>query len=153
MCIFILDKFHLSKYIIKATAHAPDLRLSIYKEIWKLNKQAVLNHLQEALRLAEEASRKKRIKDTIRYIKNNWDGIEASVKNPQVGCSAEGHVSHILAARLSSRPMAWSLKGADNMASMRAVKANGESVYEHYLASKEPVPIITDLNFKVIREL
>ena len=151
--IFILDKFHLSKYIIKATAHAPDLRLSIYKEIWKLNKQAVLNHLQEALRLAEEASRKKRIKDTIRYIKNNWDGIEASVKNPQVGCSAEGHVSHILAARLSSRPMAWSLKGADNMASMRAVKANGESVYEHYLASKEPVPIITELNFKVKREL
>lgn len=33
------------------------------------------------------------------------------------------------------------------MAGMRAVKANGESVYEHYLASKEPAAIITDLSF------
>lgn len=151
--IFILDKFHLSKYIIRATAHAQELRLPIYREIRKLNKQGVLDHLQEALKLAAKAPRKKRIQDTIRYIKNNWDGIDASVKNPHIGCSAEGHVSHILAARLSSRPMAWSLKGADNMASMRAVKANGESVYEHYLASKKPVAIITELNLEVKREL
>ncbi|MGI6327463.1 MAG: hypothetical protein ACOX1I_00630 [Dethiobacteria bacterium] len=39
------------------------------------------------------------------------------------------------------------------MASMRAVKANGESVYEHYLASKEPAAIITELNLEVKREL
>jgi hypothetical protein len=44
-------------------------------------------------------------------------------------------------------------KGADNMASMRAVKANSESVYEHYLASKEPAAIITELNLEVKREL
>lgn len=151
--IFILDKFHLAKYILKATAHAPDLKLLIYKEIQKLNKQAVLDHLHEALRLAEKPPRKKRIRDTMTYIENNWDGIEASVKNPHIGCSAEGHVSHILAARLSSRPMAWSLKGADNMAGMRAVKANGESVHEHYLASKEPTPVIVELNLEVKREL
>ena len=150
---FILDKFHLSKYIIKATAHAPELRKLIYKGIWKLNKQAVLNHLQEALSRAEELPRKKRIRDTIRYINNNWDGIESQVKHPHVGCSAEGHVSHILAARLSSRPMAWSLQGAENMAAMRAVKANGESVSEHYLAMKKPSNVIVELKQEIQKEL
>ena len=27
------------------------------------------------------------------------------------GCSAEGHISHVLSARESSRPMGWSKKG------------------------------------------
>jgi len=103
--------------------------------------------------LADTPARKKRIRETIRYIENNWDGIEAGVKNPHIGCSAEGHVSHILAARLSSRPMAWSLQGAENMASMRAVKANSESIREHYLASKESSAVIVELNLEVKREL
>lgn len=151
--IYVLDKFHLAKYILRATAHMPDLKKRIYQGIQKLDKQAVLDHLQEALRGALKPARQKRIQDTIKYIDNNWDGIEASVNNPHVGCSAEGHVSHILAARLSSRPMAWSLQGADNMASMRAVRANGESVHEHYLASREPAPVISELNIEVKREL
>jgi len=151
--IFILDRFHLCKYILMATAHAPDLRAPIFEGIQKLKKQAVLGHLREALRLADTPARKKRIRKTITYVENNWDGIEAGVKNPHVGCSAEGHVSHILAARLSSRPMAWSLQGAENIASMRVVKANGETVRNHYLASKEPSSGIVELNFEVKREL
>lgn len=151
--IFILDRFHLAKYIIKATAHAPSLKPRINRGIQKLDKQAVLDALQEALELAERPPRQKRIQDAMRYIKNNWDGIEASVKHPDVGCSAEGHVSHILSARLSSRPMAWSTKGTENMASMRAVRANGESVREHYMALKEPPAAITELDQEVKREL
>lgn len=151
--IFILDKFHLAKYIVKATAHAPGLRPAVYKAIQSLNKQAVLDKLHEALELAEKPPRRKRIQDTIRYIENNWDGIESSVKHPNVGCSAEGHVSHILSERLSSRPMAWSLTGAGNMASMRAVRANGESVYEHYLAKKKLAPAVIKLEQEVERGL
>ena len=151
--IYILDKFHLAKYIIKATAHAPDLRPRVYTEIQKLDKQAVLDTLQEALELAERPPRQGRVQDTIRYIKNNWDGIEASVKHPSVGCSAEGHVSHILSARLSSRPMAWSTNGVSNMASMRAVRANKESVRAHYLAAKKSPPPIVEIDQEVKKEL
>lgn len=150
---YILDKFHLAKYIISATAHKPELRRSIYKAIQRLDKETVLAKLNEALATAEKPARQKRILNTIRYFKNNWDGIEASVKNPHVGCSAEGHVSHILSARLSSRPMAWSLKGAGNMASMRAIRANKESVREHYLASLDTTPAITELEHETRREL
>lgn len=150
---YILDRFHLAKYILRATAHVPGLKSRIYQSIRKKDKQAVLDKLQEALDLADKAPRQKRIQDTIRYISNNWDGIEASVRHPDVGCSAEGHVSHILSARLSSRPMAWSLVGAGNMASMRAVRANKESVRAHYLAAKKMPPAIVELDEEVKREL
>jgi hypothetical protein len=150
---FILDKFHLAKYIMSATAHAPELKRPIYRGIFSLNKQAVLNTLHEALKRAEGASRQKRIHEAIKYIDNNWDGIEGAVKHPHVRCSAESHVSHVLSARLSSRPMAWSLKGSENMAAMRAVKANGESVKEHYLASRTSAAPIVELKVIVQKEL
>jgi len=140
--IFILDKFHLAKYIIQATAHAPELRKQIYRSLHALNKQAVLGFLEEALKRAVVRPRQERIRDALRYICNNWDGIVSQVKHPHVGCSAEGHVSHILSSRLSSRPMAWSYTGAEKMAAMLAVKANKESVREHYLAKRASGPVI-----------
>ncbi len=151
--IFVLDKFHLAKYILKATAHVPSFKAPIYKAIQELDRQAVLTKLEEALTLAEKPARQRRIRDTIKYFKNNWSGISAQVKYPHVGCSAEGHVSHVLSARLSSRPMAWSLKGASNMAGIRAVMANGERVSEHCIASIGATPGLTELNQKVKREL
>ncbi len=151
--IFVLDKFHLSKYILRATAHAPVLKAPIYKAIHRLDKQAVLTKLDEALALADKPARKKRIRDTVRYVKNNWDGIEAQVKHPHVSCSAEGHVSHVLSARLSSRPMAWSLKGADNMARIRAIRANGEQVREHCIASFKMPQALIKLDQEVEKEL
>ena len=46
--IFILDKFHLAKYILTATAHTPELKKLIYRGIKSLNKQKVLEYLYEA---------------------------------------------------------------------------------------------------------
>ena len=40
------------------------------------------------------------------------------------GCSAEGHVSHVLSDRLSSRPMGWSQRGADRMSKLRCYEKN-----------------------------
>jgi hypothetical protein len=151
---FILDKFHLSKAILRATAHAPELKRKIYKGIALLNQDKVLNNLYDAFNRAEGEARKKRVRNTITYVYNNWDGIEAAVKSPHVGCSAEGHVSHVLAARMSSRPMVWSIQGAEKMASMRAVQANGDSVSEHYLASQAPnTTLIVELKEEIKNQL
>ena len=49
--------------------------------------------------------------------------------------------------------MAWSVTGAGNMASMRAVRANKESVRAHYLAAKEPSPALVEIDQEVKREL
>jgi hypothetical protein len=66
---------------------------------------------------------------------NNWEGIiiYQEYSHLSLGGSAEGHVSHILSARLSSRPMGWSKKGVDHMSYLRAMKANGYSVKASYL--------------------
>src|SRR5690554_2605409 len=66
--IFILDKYHLEKYIQTATAHAPELKMLIHRGIKSLNKQAVLDRLHEALWRVDEQPRRKRIIETIRYI-------------------------------------------------------------------------------------
>jgi len=48
----------------------------------------------------------------------------------QVGCSAEGHVSHIYADRMSSRPLGWSKKGVHQMSKLRIYKANQGNMLE-----------------------
>ena len=151
--IFVLDKFHLNKYIKEATGHIKEVAGQIRRGIWTLNQEAALNGLRKAYRSADTKARKERIANTAKYIKNNWDGIVAQVMHPEVGCSAEGHISHILAARMSTRPMAWSLTGADNMSQMRTVRANGRSVKVAYLAGIEPAPLITGLKEVAQKEL
>jgi hypothetical protein len=150
---FILDKFHLNKCIKAATAHAEKLKSKVYRGIYSLDQEKVLSALREAHQQAEGGARQKRVIDATRYIRNNWEGIKAQVRYPEVGCSAEGHVSHILSARMSSRPMAWSATGAESMAQMRAVRARGESVKEHYLARQEEAPVIVELKQAVSKEL
>ena len=89
---------------------------------------------------------------TIKYIKNNWDGIEASVKHPDIDCSAEGHVSHVLASRMSSRPMAWSIRGATKMAEILATKADGDSVKETYRSKKGAETELINLQDQIKQE-
>ncbi|MGI6574808.1 MAG: UPF0236 family transposase-like protein [bacterium] len=54
-----------------------------------------------------------------------------------IGCSAEGHVSHILSSRLSSRPLGWSRTGVDQMARLRVFVANGGDVYDMFMRKKK----------------
>lgn len=49
---------------------------------------------------------------------------------------------------MSSRPIWWSLPGADNLAQMRAVRANKESIKEHYLTKTDNIITIDELKEK-----
>lgn len=91
--------------------------------------------LAKAGRVAATPARKKAVRECRRYIRQNWEGIMAYRRYPgaALGVSAEAHVSHILSARLSSRPMAWSARGVDQMARLRAMRANGVPLREQYV--------------------
>ena len=136
---FVLDKYHMSKYVMKATAHKGEYA----KKIWKCLKEADLDDLglvfNELYLVTESESKRAEIKDSWYYFRNNWDGIRIQEEEAEsiVGCSAEGHNSHILAARMSSRPMGWSIDGADKMARLRAFKANSGKVYDFLKAQKK----------------
>jgi hypothetical protein len=123
---FILDHYHLNDYIIKATAHAEEYRSKLWAALNLVNKSRVSLLFGELIAQAKEEKRKKRIKEARRYIYNQWEGIKNFVKDEDaINPSAEAHVSHILAARLSSRPMGWSKIGMDKMSKLRVFKFNG----------------------------
>lgn len=62
----------------------------------------------------------------------NWGGIMMSMKSKDknIQCSAEGHVSHIYADRMSSRPLGWSRTGADRMSKLRIYRMNGGNMLD-----------------------
>jgi len=57
-----------------------------------------------------------------------------------IGSSTEGHVSHVLASRMSTQAMGWSLLGADKMAQLRAYCLNGGDMLELVRFQKQELP-------------
>lgn len=131
---FVLDKFHMHKYIIAATSHlldsTEDARSSLYRSIHKKKKHMAEEIFDKILRVTEEESKRKVVESAKTYILSNWGGMMEQVKNKELACSAEGHVSHIYADRMSSRPLGWSKTGADKMARLRIYRANKGNMLE-----------------------
>ena len=46
------------------------------------------------------------------------------------GCSAEGHISHLYSARLSSRPLGWKTVNVNNVSRLRLAKADNKEISE-----------------------
>ena len=126
---FVLDKFHMHKYIKTATAHLrdsrEDARQELYRAIHKKKKYMAEGTFEKILAVTQESSKREAVEAARTYILGNWSGIMEQVKNKELECSAEGHVSHIYADRMSSRPLGWSRTGADRMARLRIYRANG----------------------------
>lgn len=144
---FVLDKFHMQKYIIAATSHlldsAGDARSELYHAIHKRAKWMAVATFEKILQVTETQSQRKKVETSRSYILGHWDGIMQSFKNKdaQVGCSAEGHVSHIYADRMSSRPLGWSKKGVHQMSKLRIYKANQGNMLELIRMQKQELPL------------
>ncbi len=120
---FKIDKFHVYKNVTDACAGSKKLRKQIIEGI-KNNDRNEVSKLFAQRWLKEKARSRgrARVSDCLVFLDNNFDEIDLA---PAYSCSAEGHVSHILSERMSSRPMAWTVKGADKMARLRAYLFNG----------------------------
>lgn len=146
---FVLDKYHLKKYILKATGHVPELRQELKDAIVEADKTMLKEVFKKILTVTNEKT-KESVEDARRYMLNNWNGIEIYETDGYdvVGCSAEGHVSHILSDRLSSRPMGWSKVCADRMTRLRVYRENGGKIIDLVLEKskrkeKEKTEILT----------
>lgn len=136
--INILDKFHLMKAVngivgkeskdnkIEKTEYKKRIYRSFYALDFKQTKEIVYEILAEEM---EETTRKRKEK-LLQYILNNKEGISNLYKNQKDlhGCSAEGHVSHLYSARLSSRPLGWKTINVDNVSRLRLVKADNKEI-------------------------
>ena len=113
---YVLDEFHMSKYLVKMTSHLEKhFSKDDVKEFRKILKEIMYNW----------AAAKRRYADR-KHVK---------------GCSAEGHVSHVLSSRMSSRPMGWSKRGATQMAKLRAYYLNGGDMLELARYQEEEMPM------------
>ena len=139
----VLDGFHMQKYLLKITGHlldsADDARTKLIDIIYSGKKAKFRSEIKNIASYSESESRQKKIMEAGDYILNNWEAARIRVigKDAVKGCSAEGHVSHILSYRMSSRPHGWSRIGADKMCRLRAYYKNGGDMLELVRYQKE----------------
>jgi len=147
--VYVLDLFHLQKYITAALKDDKKSKKKLLKAIFKKDIQTVNDILNEKLKTQIES--KEQIEKCITYISNNLDGIlsYSIYKDEIIGCSAESHVSHVLSERLSRGPISWSKAGAHKMGKLRAAKASGISIKNAILKERykslEPISLPLDV--------
>lgn len=156
---FVLDNHHLNKYVTAATVHLNDE--AIYHALrdaleWP-GREMLKEVFKKILERTDSESKKEAVRDARRYMLNNWDGIEIKAEKGYeiVGCSAEGHVSHVFSDRLSSRPKGWSKLGAAQMSALRIYKRNGGKVYDLVMSQKrkEQSEKKSEVQDRIIRSL
>lgn len=144
---YVLDEFHLQKYIMKMVRHTmdsmEDAKKEIYDSIKKKDKDDFRQVVEKLHNCATTEQQHKRIDEGRDYILSNWTAakIRLSKRDTIKGCSAEGHVSHVLSSRMSSRPMGWSIVGGSKMAELRAYYYNGGDMLELVRYQKEEIPM------------
>lgn len=145
---YVLDEFHIGKYLTKLTGHMKDSADEARTELvdalrdgTKDDFRAVVQKLHDALPDDNESGHK-RVTNAADYFLNNWAAAQRRLKHRLgiIGCSAEGHVSHVLSDRMSSRPMGWCRTGADRMAQLRAYRQNKGSMLELVRYQKRELP-------------
>ena len=124
----VLDRYHLNKAIITATSRHSEARTAIYKALLRSDKKAFRAIIKELYQKAGNDTEKDKIRKFNSYITNNWEGIVIHNREDCGSSCTEGHVSHILSTRISSRPMGWSPKGLQKMAELRAFIASGGKI-------------------------
>jgi hypothetical protein len=143
----VLDGFHLGQYLIKMTRHLGDSGWDARNELRVVIKDGSKDDFiilsDRILEYAESASERMRIIEGRDYILNNWSPAKARIhsRDKVCGCSAEGHVSHVLSGRMSSRPMGWSVLGVDKMAHLRAYYWNKRNMLDLVRYQKKELPL------------
>ena len=145
---FALDKYHMHKYIIAATSHledsADDARSEIYRTIHKKKKLMAEGVFDKIIAVTDKETKCKAVEHAKSYILGNWSGIILSMKSKDsnVRCSAEGHVSHVYADRMSSRPLGWCRVGADKMSRLRIYRQNKGNMLELVRFQKKELKLV-----------
>ena len=140
---YVLDEFHLSKYLKKITTYlgkeAEATKEELKKIIRRKSKKEFEEKIEEIKQKMKSSKKKEKIEEGKRYLFNNYTAAKRRLlrKDGVKGSSTESHVSHVLSSRMSSRPMGWSKKGMEKMAQLRAYYYNGGSMLDLVRYQKE----------------
>ena len=134
--VHVLDEFHLEKYLTRLTSHMKDSRWDAADKLRRTIRRGTKKEFKELADCLkgylQKEEKVRRIDKAAEYILSNWTAARLRLRHKEgvIGSSTEGHVSHVLASRMSSRPMGWSICGAEKMARLRAYHLNGGDMLE-----------------------
>lgn len=115
--IHILDEFHLEKYLTKLTSHMLDSKWDAKYELRKTIRKETKKEFDKLVDTLEEYPQAsiENMETARKYILDNWTAARLRLQRKEgvVGSSTEGHVSHVLSERMSTRAMGWSVTGAE----------------------------------------
>jgi hypothetical protein len=122
--IFVLDKYHLNKYIRTVTSSNNEY-FRIIKGYLHDGDHKNLKYFVETL-VDQETCKIEQAEVFMRYVRTNKDGISVMYNDRESagGSCAEGLVSHMLSSRLSSRPMGWLDEGLGSVSRLRIYVKN-----------------------------
>lgn len=153
---YVLDEFHLEKYLIKLTSHMKDSKENALDELRTAIRSKTKQDFEEIVDRLEgclvDETGLKRIATARDYILSNWTAAKLRLRHQSgvKGSSTEGHVSHVLSSRMSSRPMGWSITGATKMAKLRAYELNGGDMLELVRYQKRTLPKAVGAEYDVL---
>ena len=156
---YVLDEYHIEKYLMKLTSHMLDSQSDARDELRYVIRKKTKTEFNELVDRLEtylkDETGMKRMEEARKYITSNWTAAKLRLRHRDgvKGCSAEGHVSHILSSRMSSRPMGWSIKGASKMSQMRAYYVNGGDMLELVRYQKKELPKAAGAEYDILSSL
>ena len=125
--IFVMDEFHITKRFKELSSFfGPVTIAALYDCINDNDKNRFYNTFSKAplkQKLNEKQTRK--LNEHLVFFMEQWPGIVNRKVLDVCGSCTESIVSHVYSERLSRTPCAWSERGLDAMAMIRAYRANG----------------------------
>lgn len=155
----VLDEFHLEKYLTKLTSHMRDSQTDAANELRKTIRSGTKAEFTEQVEQLEGYltvdTGRDRMEEAKTYILSNWTAAKIRLKHKDgvKGSSTEGHVSHVLSSRMSSRPMGWSVTGASKMSELRAYYLNDGDMLELVRIQKKEIPKAAGAEYDVLSSL
>ncbi|HKM33544.1 MAG TPA: ISLre2 family transposase, partial [Lachnospiraceae bacterium] len=154
---YVLDEFHLEKYLTKLTSHMLDSQWDVANELRTIIRSKTKQDFEELVDILKEYLKSetglKRMTEAREYILSNWMAAKLRLRRQDgvTGSSTEGHVSHVLSSRMSSRPMGWSITGATKMSQLRAYHLNGGDMLELVRYQKRDLPMAAGAEYDILR--
>lgn len=148
---FVLDAYHKNKYMKQMLAgyeagKLPQLRKDVEQALNDMDEDYFANIVE--LLTAYSPERKEKIQEAAAYLRGHMADIAIRATDPAArnGGATEPHVSHVLSARLSSRPKGWSEK---TLQFFTPILANGPKVT---MEANEPTSL-SPIVLRAMREI
>lgn len=158
---FVLDKYHLNQALKEVSCGDKILCAKLKDSVDEADKEYFKQLCREIRSRAQNESAKDKIDRLRGYILANWDGVAIYQDYNSRESNTEGHISHVLSYRLSSRPMGWSRSGLRSMTELRAYHCNGGTIevkhitktQDSYRLTKKTLGRVTKSFKKVSKEI